>query len=732
MRASDPVPVAFTPMPRTARTRVVLFALTIFSGAFLLFLVQPTVAKMVLPWFGGSAGVWTVAMLFFQLLLLLGYLYAHGTRNLPRQRFLALHLTLLALSLLVLPLFPGVHWKPTGADDPTFRLLGLLTATVGLPYLLLSTTGPLMQARLHEAGLSGSAAGGGPYRLYALSNLGSMLALLSYPVLVEPHLTTRSQGWLWSAGYVAFALLSGTVLVLTSRDGSASRAVEDASAPAPAPEKAQDSPRPRAGGKRGKTRAEAERAPAAGSTFLPITWLLLSASAVTLLLGVTNHICQDVAAVPFLWILPLTLYLVSFILCFDARGWYQRTWFLALLPVAIGAMGYALIPEKLDQKGIIAVLSAGLFVCCMVCHGELHRLRPDPSKLTGFYLTLSAGGAAGGLFVALLAPRLFAEYDELPLGLLVLGALVLVCLRRDPESRLYRARFRPDWLLAIAALLLFGFLVVYRMVAVRESSRVLARNFYGTLCVRDRAVDSHTIRAMYHGVTNHGEQILDPVLGKSPTTYYSRWSGAGLALTRLLAFDAPPRHVGIIGLGTGTLATYGRAGDRLRFYEINPLVIALARSEFTYLSDGKAALEVIPGDARLSLEREAPQRFDMLVVDAFSGDSIPVHLLTLEAFALYQRHLAPGGLIAVHVSNKFLDLPPVVALAAKNRGLEARFVESPAQAESDIYEASWMLLAQDATFFDDPALQSSALPVVPPASLRTWTDDYSNLFSIIK
>lgn len=710
-----------------------LFAITIFAAAFLLFIVQPTVARMVLPWFGGSAAVWTVAMLFFQVLLLLGYLYAHAVQRLPGRGFLALHLPLLALSLLSLPLLPAAHWKPTGAEDPTLRLLALLAATVGLPYFLLSTTGPLMQARIHAAGLGGSPSAGGPYRLYALSNLGSMLALLSYPIVVEPGLTTRMQGWGWSTGYAAFALLSGASLVLSFRfapGGGAARG-------APAPEgrageesgREDETPR-RADRRRSRSRAAAPATGAPGGVAGPVNWLLLSATAVTLLLGVTNQLCQDVAAVPFLWVLPLVLYLSTFILCFDGRGWYRRGPFLGLLPVAIAAMGYALIPERLGQLAVIGVLSAGLFVCCMVCHGELHRLRPDPAKLTGFYLAISAGGAAGGFFVALLAPRLFSEYDELPLGLAFLGALVLACLRRDPSSRFHRARLHPGWLLAVAALLVFSVLVVYRMQAVRGSSRVMERNFYGILRVRDRWNGSSTVRTMLHGMTNHGEQVLEPGRGRVPTTYYGRSSGAGRALERVLSPGAKPAHVGVVGLGAGTLAVYGRPGDRFRFYEINPLVVEVARSEFTFLADCRAEVAVVPGDARLTLEREEPQQFDLLAVDAFSGDSIPVHLLTLEAFARYERHLAPGGVLAVHVSNRFLDLPPVVSLAARSRGLEARLVRS--EAGADASAAAWMLLTTDPGLFDDPELREAARPVVPPASLKPWTDDYSNLLRIIK
>ena len=333
--------------------------------------------------------------------------------------------------------------------------------------------------------------------------------------------------------------------------------------------------------------------------------------------------------------------------------------------------------------------------------------------------------------MALLAPHLFVEYDEAPLGLVLLGVLVLVRLRRDPESRPLRERWRLDWLLALAVLFVLAFLAVYQT-GLARICRVRVRNFYGTVRVLDLGSGSFRVRRMSHGTTNHGEQFLDPGLRRAPTTYYSPASGVGMALARLLSPGAAPRHVGIVGLGAGTLATYGRPGDRIRFYEINPLVVALARDEFTFLADCQAAVAVVPGDGRLSLEREAPQQFDVLVVDAFSGDSIPVHLLTAEAFAEYQRHLAPGGLLAVHVSNDFLDLAPIVALAARSRGLEACLIESPAIPRRAVTAASWMLLAPDARLFDDPVFRGSARRVTPPAFLRTWTDDYSNLFRSIR
>jgi SAM-dependent methyltransferase len=668
---------------------VVVYAVTIFVSAFLLFQVQPVIAKMILPWFGGSAAVWTTCLLFFQVGLLLGYLYAYwSTQHLQPRVQAVLHVGLLALSLLALPILPSQAWKPLGSEDPVLRILGLLAATIGLPYFLLSTTGPLVQAwyaRQYKGSL--------PYRLYALSNLGSMLGLLTYPVLVEPVSTTRTQGLGWSVGYVIFALLCGRAALRTR----GARQLRGVAPP-------EDVERP--------------------GWSLHLLWIGLPACASILLLAVTNHLSQNVAAIPFLWVLPLSLYLLSFILCFEGSGWYRRNPFLQLLAVALGGMAYGIGEDHLDMdvKALIPLFSAGLFICCMVCHGELARLKPHSRYLTSFYLMLSLGGAIGGVFVGLLAPHLFRGYFELPIGLAACAVLVLVVLGME--------RRNVAWFAGVA---LAAAMVVYFCIEARKTTaeaRVMVRNFYGGLRVIDESSgDPGATRKLMHGTINHGEQFLSPALRERPTTYYGPQSGVALAIREAAA--GLSERVGVIGLGTGTLASYGRPGDYYRFYEINPLVIRLANTEFTFLRGSKARVDVALGDARLSLEREPAQNFDVLAVDAFSGDSIPVHLLTEEAFALYSRHLKAGGVVAVHVSNKYLDLKPVVQRVAAALGNQARLVDTDDD-EDDVFGATWILVSGRRDFFEKPPIRDASTALEGQKRLRAWTDDYSNLFQILK
>lgn len=685
------------PQKRNA-TPLALYAVTVFASAFLLFQIEPIIAKIVLPWFGGSAAVWTTCLLFFQTVLLAGYLYAHlAVKGLAPREQVWLHIGLLAASLVLLPVIPNPAWKPLGVEDPSWRILGLLAVTLGLPYLLLSATSPLVQAwyaRTHEQAA--------PYRLFALSNAGSMLALVSYPVLVEPELSTRHQAWGWSAGYAAFVVLCGLV-AWGARHG---RTIEE--------EIDEQDERP------GWARQ--------------LMWLSLAACASTLLLAVTNHLTQNVASIPFLWILPLAVYLLSFILCFEGRRWYHRSTFLKLGAVALGGMGYGLGDNFLNPRLVVLVplFAGGLAVCCMVCHGELARLKPSHRYLTSFYLMIALGGALGGVLVGLVAPHFFSGYFELQIALAWCAVMVVIVLR--PSSLGLRSRWLGYgvWVGSmLAALVLIGY-IGYELREWRSGSRLLVRNFYGALRVNDEGngVDEARMRRLTHGTISHGEEFLDAARHLQPTTYYSTESGVGLTI--LEAQRRPAIRVGVIGLGAGTIAAYGRPGDVYRFYDINPLVTGIARTEFRFLPECKAKTEVVLGDARLSMEREAPQHYDVIAVDAFSGDAIPVHLLTREAFQVYFRHLVPGGVLAVHVSNKHLELSPVVDALARALGRHAVAVDNDDDDDRGIFAATWVLVSDRQSFFQFPAVFKAATPVTSRPGLRLWTDDYSNLFQILR
>jgi SAM-dependent methyltransferase len=678
---------------------MLLYAFTIVVSAFLLFQVQPVIAKIILPWFGGSAAVWTMCMLFFQMVLLLGYLYAHAlVRYLRPRAQMLVHTCLLAVSALVLPIYPNASWKPAGAADPTIGILGLLAVTVGLPYFLLSTTGPLLQAwyaRRYKGGM--------PYRLYALSNAGSMFALLSYPVLFEPFFATRQQAWMWSAAYVAFAILCAVTAI---RSGNSFVVVEQA--------ELEPAEKPRA-------RHYA-------------MWLALPACASVLLLAITN-LSQNVAAIPFLWVLPLSVYLLTFILCFEGSGWYKRNPYLQLVAVALGSMAYAVGHDTTGStpiKVLAPLFSLGLFACCMVCHGELVRLKPHPRYLTHFYLMISAGGALGGVLVGLVAPRVFSGYYELACGLVLCAVLVLVALGVDPGLSSWFHGWRVLAPCLGAALTVV--MALYLGQQIREATsdtRVLVRNFYGGLRVRDSGSETSldSVRTLTHGTINHGEEYLNPARRQLPTTYYGPNTGVGIAIRE--KGKAGAIRVGVVGLGTGTLASYGRLGDYYRFYELNPLVPEIARSQFFFLPGCKARLDVAMGDARLSLEREAPENFDVLAVDAFSSDSIPVHLLTREAVALYFRHLRPDGILAMHVSNRYLDLKPVLQGLTQNLGKIARVVDTEDDESVDVFGATWVLITAPSPGFSVEEVKASTA-LASERHVRLWTDDYSNLFQILK
>ena len=714
---------------------MLLHAATIALSAFLLFLVQPIVARQILPWFGGSAAVWTTCMVFFQLALLAGYFYSDVViRKLAPRGQAIVHTVLLLASLAFLPITVSEAMKPTDASQPVGRILLLLTLTIGLPYLMLATTGPLVQAWFTRQYRSARV-----YRLYALSNLASMIALLGYPPLIEPNASGRLQSVGWSVGYAVFALLAIAAAWSGVRRGAAAGelAAADAHAEgiaAPPPQAAADA--------KGAAAMQAAHDAVAAPIGLPRDpaappsaleqglWLLLASLGSTLLLAVTTHITQNVASIPFLWVLPLSIYLVTFILCFDGTGWYWRPQYMALAAIATVAMlgGLSFRPEGfgveraiLHIEHAVPVYAFGLFVLCMFVHGELVARKPAPAHLTRFYLMVSLGGAIGGLAVGLGAPTVFDYYWELPLALTIVALLVAVLARGGLRAAGAAA--------TIASALLFADYLHW----IRGDVLELSRNFYGTLRVTGAAegdVSPGASRRLLHGVILHGEQYTAPEARAVGTTYYGPGSGVGRTIEA--SRSGAPMRVGVIGLGVGTLATYGREGDVYRLYELNPVVLDVANRHFTYLKDSRAKLEPALGDARLVLEREAPQRFDVIAVDAFSSDSIPVHLLTREALAVYRRHLAERGTVVFHITNRYLDLSGVVAQLAAEAGMHAvRFQDEPPK-EAVQYRSDWIAVTPDAEF----AKVLWAIGGEPmDGSGRTrppWTDDHHNLFEVLK
>ncbi|HVO98135.1 MAG TPA: fused MFS/spermidine synthase [Bryobacteraceae bacterium] len=680
---------------------MLLYAVTIFLSAFLLFQVQPLIAKIILPWFGGSAAVWSAALLFFQLVLLAGYAYAHWSiRFLKARAQMLTHVTLLAVSCALLPILPSEKWKPTEAGDPTLRILLLLVATIGLPYFLLSSTSPLLQAWYVRRSGNGM-----PYRLFALSNFGSMLALISFPFLVEPNLTSKLQAYSWSGGYVAFALVC-TMAAWVSREDRAPAGI--------APETPTD-PEPR---------------PKLSELAL---WVSLATVASVLLVSITTHMSQNVAPIPLLWVLPLALYLITFMIAFESDRLYHR----GVMFVLLAPMFYYLAKDLYQDSGnlhiriLIPVFAGGLFLCCMLCHGELARRRPAPQYLTLFYLMVSLGGAFGGIFVALIAPRVFHSNLELPLGLgacALLGAMVMWDGIKHKIGR---------WVFRVVLLVGVGMLLGY--LARREHDdtkgfRVIARNFYGVLHVKDDLAtneDEYSERTLLHGTINHGSQILDENLQFKTTSYYGEDSGVGRAIRAVQ--QRGPIRVGVVGLGAGVLSNYGRAGDFYRIFEINPLVEKVAQTEFTFYPHSPADKKILMGDARLTMERLDSLQLDVLAVDAFSSDAIPVHLLTREALAVYFRHLKPDGILALHISNRYLDLEPVCARGAEFFGKTAMVVSDDGEQAPYLSASTWVLVASDNAVFGGDAFRDANIePAKAGKGFRAWTDDYSNIFQILK
>ena len=757
---------------------------TIFLSAFLLFWVQLILGKYILPWFGGTPAVWTACMLFFQWLLLAGYVYAHAlTKYAKPVTQVVVHCSVLFASTVLLfylssawgsPIAPSASWRPYGTGSPVLRITELLSVAVGLPYFCLSASSPLLQEwhrRVHRDS---------PYRLYAISNAGSFLALFAFPLLFEPALSLIRQGWLWSIAYLAF-VVGCFACALRFR-------------PLRKPVEANDGDSPPG------SDVDAQSADSPG---LPryMLWFGFSACASAFFLATTNELCQDVAVVPLLWVMPLSVYLLSFILCFERQRWYVREWFHAFFAIALCAVSFILFGGAQGSLSIqIAVYLLTLFAACMVCNGELARIKPEPYRLTSFYMYIAVGGSFGGILAALVAPKIFHAFWEYQLSLWAIAVLLLGKLLREPDSWMYRiAAPVPVLLLAVAACLLqaailgvssqhqasdyfagaiaaalFVHLFVNRHRSLPEKVRRTAahfcsiaslattaivlvasgfahsghaiarfRNFYGTLTVMPREiVDSGGAGySLLHGRIVHGFQLRTEPYDRVPTAYYTTHSGVGLAIAQATAAARSARrslNVGTVGLGVGTLAAYARPGDRFRFYEINPQVIAIATNPayFTFLAKSAGQLQIVPGDARVSLEREAGrgdlQNFDVLVLDAFSGDAVPVHLLTLEAFAVYRKHLRPqSGILAIHITNTYLDLRPVVFAAAGHGHLNSMWIQSQGDGLVST-DSEWMLLSEGelpkGSVVSSPA--SSAATVSP--RFWPWTDDYSNLLQVLK
>lgn len=666
----------------------VVYGATIFLSAFLLFSLEPLVAKRILPWFGGSASVWSVCLVFYQTALLLGYSYAAVlTRYLQPVMQSCVHAGLLLVSLMFLPVGPGRSWAAGSMEDPAWLILGMLTATIAVPFSLLSATSPLLQHWLARSGHRT------PYRLFALSNLASLCALLSYPLLVEPFLDGERQRTVWSGGYAAFFLFGLATAWRSARAGSPAQ----------------------------------QTSTTARVWVLPtrqLAWFALSACGSVLLLSITNHLTENVAAAPLLWALPLAVYLLTFILAFGIYKNPPRPFWLRILALALGVLGYSVyeINAIVALQVSLPILLGGLFICCLFCHSELYRLRPAAENLTGFYLIIAAGGAAGAVFVGLIAPTIFSGIYELPVALMCTALLAMALTWGEGAWPV-----RVLWMGVTASTFA---ITAANVRAYHENTLDLRRSFYGSLrVVQSPRAGPEQKRTLFHGIIEHGDQFFLPPKRLRPTTYYGPESGIGILLRECIG---SPKRIGVVGLGTGTIAAYGKSGDMFRFYEINGQVSDVARTFFYYLRESKATTQIVEGDARLSLMRETVLPFDVLALDAFSGDAIPVHLLTQEALALYRRHLTPNGVLAFHVSNVFLDLPPVVKQLAESASLQAVLVRNSDDLENDILAADWVLVTNNPVVLSNASIRIHSAPITSRPDLRLWTDNYNSLVQILK
>jgi hypothetical protein len=670
---------------RAGLSRQVWYGATIGLGSFLLFSVEPLAAKVLLPVMGGSSAVWLTCLFFFQAMLLGSYAYVYwGLRARSLRGFATIHLVMLAAAVCSLVL--SDHQLGEGGN-PALTIFVTLLARIGLPFFVLGTTTPLLQAWYAVTERRAV-----PYRLFALSNLSSLAALVAYPAVIEPHLALHVQRGAWVAGFVVYAGLCAFVTMRVRAD-----VVEDV---------AEVEETEQVDWRRG------------------VLWFALPAVGAMQLSAVTSHLTANVAAMPLLWVVPLAVYLLSFVLAFEFSRMYQRGLLVRLLAVMLASLGYLISKTGVDVPIWMSVgfFVVELFAACWFLHAELYALRPAGSRAsTAFYLAIAAGGAAGTFFVAVLSPMVFRSNYDLPIAFCLTAACALA------------VTWRSGWgqrLLWGVGTLLACWLLLSLRISYGRDSLVRMRNFYGTLRVKETHTPPQavTVRTLVNGSIQHGVQWFADDWRRVPMSYYAEDSGVGLAM-RFCCGDGP-RKIGVVGLGAGSLAVYGRAGDVIEFYEINPLVEGVARGVFTFIRESKAAVSVTTGDARLTLGRQAPQGFDLLVVDAFSGDAIPVHLLTAEAMKLYVSHMAPGGVMAFHVSNQFLDLAPVIGRLAVANGLEAQEVGTSANDARGEYTATWILVSGRREFFDVPEVMRAGVPVAAAAAL--WTDDYSSLLPLVR
>jgi hypothetical protein len=738
------------------------FAATIFLSAFLLFQIQPLISKFILPWFGGSPAVWTACLLFFQTVLFAGYVYAYFLdRQLPPRRQAIVHVALIVAAIALTGVLPGERWEPRGQFNPLSQILLTLAASIGLPYFVLSASGPLLQAWFARTFPDRV-----PYRLYALSNLGSLLALMSYPFFFERHFDLTRQANIWSAGFIVYAALCACAAWQTRSRVSPTRECE--------------------------SRRDSPTSPPPRSHRL--LWLLWPACGSIVLMATTNHVSTDIAVTPLLWIVPLALYLITFIIAFDRPAWYRRTLIAVVTLAAIYAAAFVhkngvgpISPKDCGTPGqiyrlftavnvpadppqpskfrisslqLLAANFAAMFFICLTCHGELVRYRPAARHLTSFYLMIAAGGALGGIFVTLLAPRLFTTHVEWQLALFAATVFAIGRLLRAIVDSMFREgeSMAPPWRLFLTApvvFLLAAVLLLDLAVFLPHSNKGIqlrARNFFGTLAVRERAPEDPLTRSyvLQHGAITHGSQFTHESRRREPTTYFSQTSGIGRAIQYYRsARQSPGLRLGVVGLGVGTLAAYTDKGDEITFYEINPIVIDIANNRrwFTYLRDATergARCHIVSGDGRLALRHELSSsfplpskdgseklpRYDLLALDAFSGDAVPVHLLTIEAFDVYfDRVSADVGCIAVNISNRFVDLEPVLRGVADRYNLRWLRIRNRSDRASGIYSADWIILTRNRSLIE--SLTSHARPAQSKAPIL-WTDAYSNLFDVLK